>query len=94
MKIIASALEEMFGGKVRVTVGNKLTREKLLRFIEIHNASGFSSNLQFSIDAEEAGFKVEELGAVERAGLKHAPAYHWNTPYGRLVEFEGRLTLD
>lgn len=60
-----------------------MTKEQLLRFVEIRNASGFSSNLQFAIDAEEAGFKVEELGqAYKRA----AGGYRWETPHGVLIE--------
>jgi hypothetical protein len=70
-----------------------MTKEQLLKFIKIRNSSGYSSNLQFSIDAEEAGFKVEELGAVEKVGLRHAPAYHWQTPWGTLIETGGELSL-
>lgn len=70
-----------------------MTKDQLLRFIKIRNSSGFSSNLQFSIDAEEAGFKVEELGATKKVGLKQCPAYHWETPHGTLIEFNGVLEL-
>jgi hypothetical protein len=66
-----------------------VTKEQLLRFVKIRNASGFSSNLQFAIDAGEAGFKVEELGTPEKVGLKHAQAYHWQTAHGTLVELPG-----
>lgn len=70
-----------------------MTLNQLRQFVKIRNASSFSSNLQFAIDADEAGFKVEELGAPTKVGLKHSPAYHWQTPHGTLVEHEGRLAL-
>ena len=60
-----------------------MTKTKLLKFIKARNESSFSSNLQFSIDATEAGFDVNELGdAVKREG----GGYEWNTRYGHLIE--------
>jgi hypothetical protein len=73
-----------------------MKKEQLLRFIEIRNASGFSSNLQFSIDAGEAGFKVEELGQAFRQWGEDGQinGYRWDTPYGVLVEHpDGRCEL-
>jgi hypothetical protein len=71
-----------------------MTKEQLERFIAIRNKSGFASNLQFSIDADEAGFKVAELGTPTKVGLKQAPAYHWETPHGTLIEEPGgRMSL-
>jgi hypothetical protein len=70
-----------------------VTKEQLLRFVKIRNASGFSSNLQFGIDAQEAGFDVKELGTPERGW--HAPeredegGYRWQTAHGTLVELPG-----
>ncbi|HQV04595.1 MULTISPECIES: hypothetical protein [unclassified Novosphingobium] len=60
-----------------------LTKSKLERFIKIRNKGGFSSNLQFSIDATEAGFDVGDLGdptKLEEGG------YAWNTAHGKLIE--------
>jgi hypothetical protein len=66
-------------------------KSQLLRFIEIRNASGFSSNLQFSIDAGEAGFKVEELGEAFKL---EAGGYRWWTEHGQLIEHpDGRCEL-
>lgn len=59
------------------------TKKQIGRFIKIRNASGFSSNLQFSIDAREAGFDVNDLGEafkLEEGG------YGWSTPHGQLIE--------
>lgn len=70
-----------------------MTKDQLLKFIRIRNSSEFDSNLQFGFDAKEAGFAVKELGDVERVGLKHDPAYRWQTPFGFLQEFRGKLSL-
>lgn len=63
-----------------------MTKEQLRRFVEIRNASGFSSNLQFAFDATEAGFDVSELGTAER---RSAGGYRWKTPHGLLLEHPG-----
>lgn len=63
-----------------------MTKEQLLRFIRIRNASGFSSNLQFASDATEVGFKVEALGQVCR---RPAGGYRWETKHGVLIELPG-----
>ena len=67
-----------------------MTKEQLLKFIKIRNASGFQSNLQFEFDAREAGFDAKDLGHVAKVdnGL-----YEWKTPHGVLVEFHGVLEL-
>lgn len=68
-----------------------MTKKQLTRFIAIRNKSGFASNLQFSIDATEAGFDVEELGSC---AARDEGGYQWNTPHGRLIEYGGVLTLE
>lgn len=60
-----------------------MTKDQLLAFIRIRNASCFNSNFQFAADAEEAGFKVEELG---QAYKRPAGGYRWETEYGVLIE--------
>ena len=68
-----------------------LNKSNLLKFVRIRNESGFSSNLQFSIDAGEAGFDVDELGAVTK---NDDGGYEWQTPHGRLVEHpNGQMEL-
>ena len=63
-----------------------MTKDQLLAFIKIRNASGFSSNLQFSIDAQEAGFDVAALG---RAHRYEPGGYRWFTDHGELIEHPG-----
>lgn len=61
----------------------KPTKNQIERFIKIRNKSGFSSNLQFSIDCREAGFDVNDLGEafkLEEGG------YRWWTEHGQLIE--------
>lgn len=80
----------MFGGKVRVTEPKRPTLAQLKRFVAIRAKSGYVSNLQFSIDAEEAGFKVELLGTPIKLREGH---YRWDTPHGTLEEVDGVLEL-
>lgn len=63
-----------------------MTRDQLLQFVETRNRSAFSSNLQFSIDAKEAGFDVQDLGQAYR---RPAGGYRWDTPHGALIEHPG-----
>ena len=67
------------------------TKNQIKRFVQIRNKSGFSSNLQFSIDAREAGFDVSDLGdAVKR----DEGGYLWATAHGKLVEHpNGQMEL-
>lgn len=71
-----------------------LTREQLLAFIKTRNASPFSSNLQFRIDAAECGFDAADLGMPEVGEADGFKTYSWSTPHGRLVEMGGFLTLE
>ncbi len=71
-------------------MAQRLTRKKLERFIKVRNASPFSSNLQFQIDAHACGFSVDDLGKVVK--LKDG-TYSWATPFGCLLEENGRLTF-
>lgn len=68
-----------------------ITKEQLLKFIEIRNQSSFSSNMQFVFDAEEAGFYAGDLGSAEEMEPKK---YVWETEYGQLIEEVGRLRLE
>jgi hypothetical protein len=70
-----------------------MTKKQLLKFIAIRNKSGFASNLQFELDASQCGFSTDELGPVSKVGLKDAPAYHWETEHGTLIEYGGKLEL-
>lgn len=63
-----------------------MTRKQLDRFISIRNKSLFNSNLQFQIDADQAGIKIKELGQPARSMLG---GYEWHTPHGLLVELPG-----
>jgi hypothetical protein len=68
-----------------------LSKPALLKFIRIRNKSGFSSNLQFAIDATEAGVDVDLLGDAMKAD---DGGYEWQTPHGLLVERpNGQLEL-
>lgn len=69
----------------------EITKNQIARFVKIRNGSGFSSNLQFSIDAHEAGFDVGALGdAVKR----DEGGYQWQTKHGQLVEYpNGQMEL-
>lgn len=68
-----------------------MTKKQLEKFVKIRNASGFSANLQFQIDADEAGFDIKELGDPTK--LNGNIGYMWDTPAGRLVELHGVLTI-
>ncbi len=70
------------------------TREQLLAFIRARNASPFSSNLQFRIDADECGFNPADLGMPEVTETEGLKTYVWRTPHGRLVEMGGFLSLE
>ncbi len=73
-----------------------MTKEQLKHFIKVRNESGFTSNLQFGIDADECGFKVEELGTPHRikgAGINFYTGWSWDTPHGELREIHGNLSL-
>lgn len=70
-----------------------MNRQQLERFILIRNRSEFDSNLQFGIDADEAGFDVRELGTPEKLGKPGETFYRWTTPHGLLNEVGGKLTL-
>jgi hypothetical protein len=68
-----------------------MEKEQLLSFIKRRNESLFQSNLQFQIDAECSGFKVEELGKPEKISEYE---YIWHTKFGRLLESFGKLSLE
>jgi hypothetical protein len=70
------------------------TRSQLLEFIRRRNASPFSSNLQFRIDARECGFDPADLGIPEVSETAGLQTYTWRTPHGRLVEMSGFLSLE
>lgn len=68
-----------------------LTVDTLQRFVRIRNRSQHPSNLQFAIDAEAAGFTVDDLG---RCTTPEPGVYVWDTPCGRLIERHRRLSLE
>lgn len=67
-----------------------LSKERLEKFVTLRNKSGFSSNIQFMLDANECGFKTDDLGKAKR--LDEA-TYEWSTPFGKLIEDQGQLRL-
>ena len=67
-----------------------LTKAKLNRFIKMRNASRFHSNLQFTIDCNACGFSLHDLGEATKINESR---YSWNTPFGLLVEDEGKLYI-
>jgi hypothetical protein len=69
----------------------KMTLEQIEKFISIRNESEFDSNLQFAIDANEAGLNLDELGPGKKIDIKH---YEWQTEFGRLIESGGILRLE
>ena len=76
-----------------------LTAKKLARFCEIRNASQCNSNLQFELDAREAGFEVDELGKPERIGPetnspRNPSGYQWITSVGTLTERGGIMSFE
>ena len=68
-----------------------MRRSQLERFVATRNASAFSSNLQFDLDASACGFDVKELGPGVGDG---EGGYVWHTAWGKLVERAGKLTLE
>ena len=68
-----------------------LTKPKLLKFIKIRNKSPYNSNLQFSIDADSCGIKLEDLGEVKK--LEDGYGWEWDTEFGKLQELLGKLRL-
>ena len=60
-----------------------MTEAQIRKFVTIRNASGLNSNLQFSIDAREAGVDLDLLGDAAKG--EHG-GYEWQTPHGLLVE--------
>lgn len=68
-----------------------LTKAKVEKFIRIRNKSRFNSNLQFQIDAQEAGIRMDDLPKAEPLEIG---AYAWDLgKLGRLVERNGKLIL-
>lgn len=77
-----------------------LTSAQLEKFVKVRNKSGFTSNLQFQIDAEECGFKIADLPTVEKTEegnykWTHAEwtLYEENTPEGRKMRYEQNLVF-
>lgn len=67
-----------------------MTEAQVRKFIAIRDASGFNSNLQFQIDLEEAGLRIEDLGPVTK---QEEGVYSWSLPVGELREVYGQLFL-
>lgn len=68
-----------------------LTVKMIEKFIRLRNRSGYTSNLQFSLDASESGFSIEALGQPQKI---EDDFYRWVLPFGVLIEASGLLTLD
>lgn len=73
-----------------------LTREQLDKFIKLRNESRYDSNFQFQVDLDAAGISgISDLGKVkevqEAVGLT---MWTWDTPFGKLVEQDGVLSLE
>ena len=70
---------------------SQITKNQLLKFVEIRNKSAFNSNLQFACDATTCGFDVKELETClnDEQGIST-----WKTPHGILTETNGRLSLN
>jgi hypothetical protein len=66
-----------------------ITKAKLQRFVRTRNKSAFPSNLQFYSDAQECGFDLKELGDGKQCkDFYDTGEYHWQTPWGRLIEYQ------
>jgi hypothetical protein len=63
--------------------GKEPTRAMIRKFMEVRRKSGLSSNLQFSFDAEEAGFNAADLPAVTKLD---GGGYEWTFTHGVLRE--------
>ncbi|QIV65895.1 hypothetical protein Cp1R7AA1_109 [Mesorhizobium phage Cp1R7A-A1] len=63
--------------------GKEPTRAIIRKFMEVRRKSGLSSNLQFSFDAEEAGFNAADLPAVTKIA---EGVYEWEMSHGVLRE--------
>lgn len=64
----------------------KPTKAQLDRFVAIRNKSPFGSNLQFGIDADEAGVDLKALDGPHR----YEPGgWRWFTDHGELIEHPG-----
>lgn len=70
---------------------DKLMAAKIVRFVKLRNKSGFASNLQFQIDLEECGLKMEDLGKVQKMGNNF---YRWIVGKGELIEENGVMRYE
>jgi hypothetical protein len=76
--------------KKKVRNYGPLTLGKLKDFIGRRNRSDFQTNLQFQIDADAAGIVLED--DLPKA-TREEWGYSWETPFGRLEERRGKLSL-
>lgn len=67
-----------------------LTMKKLQRFVKARRKSGFNSNMQFQIDANDCGFSVADLGEIEKFDIDGFAAYQWKPT---IKEISGRHAL-
>lgn len=80
---------------MKKTQSQKLTKQKLLNFIKTRNASECNSNLQFEVDATNCGFEIKDLGKPEKFPIDNIfCGYKWITPFGTLIEGNGKLRLE
>lgn len=75
-----------------------LTLKTLQHFVKMRRKSCFASNMQFQFDAEACGFKIGDLGEVEKFEIDGFTAYQWRPKIGdhhvRLVEFGRWIYLE
>ena len=67
-----------------------MKRDQLSKFIKRRNESDFQTNLQFEIDIRACGLEVDDLGKAKKV---EDGSYEWTTPFGKLVEKHGKLSL-
>lgn len=71
------------------------SKKQLKEFVKVRNESSFQNNMQFAIDAEECGFRINELGEAKKIENENGTVtYVWNTPFGQLIEEMGKLRLE
>jgi hypothetical protein len=69
---------------------DKLNIARMRKFVKIRNNSGLNNNLQFQIDATEAGLDVRDFPDILKLSDNH---YVWEFSFGRLEELYGVLTF-
>ena len=65
-----------------------MTKEQLEHFCILRNESLHDSNFQVQVDADSAGFSVNDLGQARKVedDSGFIERWEWETPHGTLVE--------